>query len=761
VTATPGRWIASAVVVAAAAFAGAVVARSWVPAPPPADLVRYPEVEDADCDLVRACWSALGHGRTALVIVRPDDGGAPGGPPRTEADPGRERQPLFQAVRDAPASATRALLRVLCVWRFQPMFEFEGGSGAADTPGSWLAAQLREHAGAEDVRVLGRIAADPALAPQARRLAVDAIARPDDPVAAEVLEGLALDRGVELWIRRLAVERLPRLHAPLSPRIRGLLDEPFGRLDEAAAVALLRSGDAEAPSLAVEALRDVARQDFDRRWADAICAALRPLIAGDADMEARLSGVRSAPDALRAADAMDAWIAAHPARFASEFEGARREWLGSGLPSLSIDDVAQSGADFDLGTVLLATDDSERDPASCLERLDRLARAVRRDAGPEPTPDRWIEALNERLLRRPIAPEWPVRESELGYVLRTGHGNCMGLSSLYLAVSGRLGLPVFGVEAPAHVFARWDDGTIRRNVECTERGAMYVDAGYDGRGGFVLAPSDAASGAYLADLTKRQFLALALVNRSNRLRDAGDVPAAAWAIDGALRLDPRCANALVARANLRSRSPRADDRAAGAADVREAESIRSLTPAEADFAADAYFAAGTAADALRLADAVARDYPGSPVVGALRAKGLLRLGRRDEARAAAADALARAADDPLAHVDAAEALAVSGDPAWGRAFDALGLPADAACHASTRLATRLLDGSSWHEPFPRAAAEALDRAEEHLATADRGDWGVLQQRERILVLRVRCCRALGDDAGALAAEAALAKIGAK
>ena len=745
-TATPGRWLAAAVVVAAASFAGFGVARSWSVGPPPADLLRYPEVAEADRELVRSCWSALDRGRTALVVVSHE----------------REAE-LERSFRDSPQRACNALLRVLCVWRFQPPIELSASSGAADRPKARLSVLLREHADAAAIRVLGRVAADGTLAPQARRIAVEAIARPDDSVAAEILQALALDRGVETWVRRDAVERLPRLRQPLSPRVHELLDEPLARLDEAAAVALLLTGDAEAPSLVVAALRTVAREGCDDRWTDAICGALRPLVAGDAEMEARIADPNSSTDALDVADAMDAWIAAHPDRFDTEFERARREPLASAdRPHVPIEDVAFSAGDFDLGAALSRSDDPAWSADRDVERLDRLARAVRRDAGPNPTPQRWIEAMNERLLRRRPAPEWPVQESELGYVLRTGHGNCMGNSSLYLAVAERLGLPVHGVETPSHVFARWDDGKFRRNVECTQRGGECADASYDGRGGLVLAPPDVAKGAYLVNLTKRQFLALALCNRSARFLAADDPGSAAHVLGLALRLDPRCANALILRASCFARSPAAAERSAGVADARAAEAVRSLTPGEADAAADAYFAGGSPRDALRLADAVASAYPNSASVMALRAKALLALARRDESRAVARTALTLAGGDMAARSNTAEVLAVVGDEGWLRAFEAPSLPAVVACMVHMELAKRLLDGAPWHEPLPAAASTALDRVDALVAIVKANqDWSWAELRERTIPLRARCCRALGDDAGAKKAEAELARLGAR
>ena len=731
-----GRWLATSALVAAASFAAVFVVRSWEPSLPRADIARYPEVASADPDQVRRFWPALDRGRTALSAVDPSEDDT--------------HEPLFSAFRDAPGPATDALLRVLCVWRYQPPFELMIDTGERDAPSSPLAVLLCENADAADLDVLNRIATDTTLAPQVRRLAVDAIARPNDRAAQAVLEYLALERRLEPWVRRLAIERLPRLHASLSPRIRTLLDEPFGRLDECAALALLRTGDREAPSLAVESLRSLSRE-WDRGWADAACEALLPLVYGDAEMEARLTGVTSAWDAGIAADAMEAWIDANPERFDSDFERTRRESRVREPPGVSFDVIAASDTSFDLGAALIHSDGLPGSAALELGRLDRLARAVRRDAGSDPTPERWIDAMNERLLRCGIAAEGRRQESEVRYVLRTGYGDCMGRSSLYLAVAERLGLPIHGVQTPSHVFVRWDDGTYRRNIECTEFGFERTDASYDGREGLVLAAADVASGAYLRNLQKRQFLALALVNRAARFRAEDDLLTAARAYHDSLRLDPRCAAALIRRSQLRALSPDAQTRAAGAADARAALSICSLVPHEADFAADALFADGAPGEVLQLADAVASAYPKSAVVTALRAKALLRLGRRDDACAIVRAALAWAGDDFWARLNCAQLLVVAGDPAWRRAFDS-GLVPRLALHAHLELTKRLLDGAPWHAPLPASASECLTNAEASLTDAKgRHDWMVREMQPRVIELRSRCRLAL-EAAGAAAPE---------
>jgi len=47
-------------------------------------------------------------------------------------------------------------------------------------------------------------------------------------------------------------------------------------------------------------------------------------------------------------------------------------------------------------------------------------------------------------------------------------GNCVGMSILYLAISERLHLPIFGVNVPEHIFVRFDNGKTNINIETGE-----------------------------------------------------------------------------------------------------------------------------------------------------------------------------------------------------------------------------------------------------------------------------------------------------
>lgn len=49
----------------------------------------------------------------------------------------------------------------------------------------------------------------------------------------------------------------------------------------------------------------------------------------------------------------------------------------------------------------------------------------------------------------------------LSRVLDRKQGYCVGIAALYLVLAERLGLPIFAVATPSHVFLRYDDGTTR------------------------------------------------------------------------------------------------------------------------------------------------------------------------------------------------------------------------------------------------------------------------------------------------------------
>ncbi|HEX3135772.1 MAG TPA: transglutaminase family protein, partial [Planctomycetota bacterium] len=70
------------------------------------------------------------------------------------------------------------------------------------------------------------------------------------------------------------------------------------------------------------------------------------------------------------------------------------------------------------------------------------------------------------------------RDSTLAASLLRHQGNCLATSTLYVLVGDALGLPIKPVMIPGHAFVRWDDGTLRRNIETADSGEEITDDDY-------------------------------------------------------------------------------------------------------------------------------------------------------------------------------------------------------------------------------------------------------------------------------------------
>jgi hypothetical protein len=116
-------------------------------------------------------------------------------------------------------------------------------------------------------------------------------------------------------------------------------------------------------------------------------------------------------------------------------------------------------------------------------------------------------------------------------------GTCASLPVVYAAVGRRLGYPLKLVEAKAgnlgHLFARWEEGKERFNIEATHKGLTSNPDDYYRTGVYALTPQQEREGCLLQSLTPRQELAVFLCQRAFRWLDFGDywpaVEPFAWA----------------------------------------------------------------------------------------------------------------------------------------------------------------------------------------------------------------------------------------
>lgn len=117
-------------------------------------------------------------------------------------------------------------------------------------------------------------------------------------------------------------------------------------------------------------------------------------------------------------------------------------------------------------------------------------------------------------------------------------GTCVSLPVLYVAVGRRLGYPLKLATTKEHVFARWDDGQHRFNIEATSMGLNTFPDDHYKAWPHKLTESELASGSYLRSLGPREELALFLAVRGYVLEDTGRHKEALEAYTKATQLDP-------------------------------------------------------------------------------------------------------------------------------------------------------------------------------------------------------------------------------
>jgi len=120
-------------------------------------------------------------------------------------------------------------------------------------------------------------------------------------------------------------------------------------------------------------------------------------------------------------------------------------------------------------------------------------------------------------------------------VLDNRRGYCLSLSVLYLSITERLGLPVYGVVVPGHFFVRYDDGNTRFNIETTSKGNRAPDKYYIEK---FKVPLNDQGDAYLKNLSKKETLACFFNNLGNSYQQRGDYASAMKYLERSVQLNP-------------------------------------------------------------------------------------------------------------------------------------------------------------------------------------------------------------------------------
>lgn len=142
------------------------------------------------------------------------------------------------------------------------------------------------------------------------------------------------------------------------------------------------------------------------------------------------------------------------------------------------------------------------------KELDRIANRVLAAAGDISDPANTVSALNRVLFGEEKFVYEHIKGDPEGYlldrVLSRKRGNCLGITSVYLAIAERLKIPLAGVYVPSHCFVRYDGNGSRINIETGEKGAEREDAWYERK--FQLKEG----GPYLRTMATRQMVGVYL-----------------------------------------------------------------------------------------------------------------------------------------------------------------------------------------------------------------------------------------------------------
>jgi len=195
-----------------------------------------------------------------------------------------------------------------------------------------------------------------------------------------------------------------------------------------------------------------------------------------------------------------------------------------GLKATTLREVlALPDEEIDLATAILILCkqwDASLDVTGSLEEIEKMALELQARISPYDNSEKIVSVINQYLFEEkgysslaldPSQPGyWKLENSVLPWVIENKKGDCLGLSLLYLALTERLRLPFYGVEASRHTFVRYDDGKKKINIETTDKGKEYEDSYYEKK--FILHPAYRNYNFYLRNLFKRELIGLFLNN---------------------------------------------------------------------------------------------------------------------------------------------------------------------------------------------------------------------------------------------------------
>jgi len=161
--------------------------------------------------------------------------------------------------------------------------------------------------------------------------------------------------------------------------------------------------------------------------------------------------------------------------------------------------VPKKGESFDFANAIIALSrlsDRKMNTAWVERRLNLMAAELKKRLAGVNNPGEKIKIINNYLYRDlrftydPVANEAfmkrsyyssyydPTNYESLERVLRTGKGICNSFTMIYIILGEKLGMPIYGVYMPRHIFVRYQDKDGYINIETTAGGISIPDKEY-------------------------------------------------------------------------------------------------------------------------------------------------------------------------------------------------------------------------------------------------------------------------------------------
>ena len=175
--------------------------------------------------------------------------------------------------------------------------------------------------------------------------------------------------------------------------------------------------------------------------------------------------------------------------------------------------------------------------ASINKMVFQIKHLMKRDSDPKSK----IKILNDYFYKRfsyDLDDPMVLKEKNrfLTGLIDSRKGSCITLPLLYVTLAQQLGLPMYPVLAPSHIFVRYI-GDISINIETTTNGRMISDEKYIED--FLIPPQSISSGAYMKRLTYKEYLSeLIMVNAIEHFFRRNKIKKGLKYIDLAIKIRP-------------------------------------------------------------------------------------------------------------------------------------------------------------------------------------------------------------------------------